>query len=870
MPLLNKLKAHLDKIVLALVLIVLICQNFTPNTWLIGWDNLMPELDIWLNLKRSLLAVWQEYQGLGLVGGMAHSTELIRQLIILPLTLILPTSFIRYFWQFAMLVLGAFSINIGLQKTLKLSKTSSLFASLFYLLNFGTVQYFWVPFEPFSTFWGFFPALFFLLLNYIKNPTRKNLIYLALINFLAIPAFYVQTIFIVYLICLFIILFSHFIFNYKQISFKFHSSILLVIFLLNSFWFFPFLYYLKNDVTNTTQAFGNLMANQETFDRSQNRGGLLDFFLLRNYYYDFPKGISTLMSPWTSYFSNQYNLICGYLVSSFVIIGLFFLFSKIKQKSSIKLSLLLMFLLSSIILLSSTPIFSQINYLIRQIPIINQIFRSPWTKFLVPCAFTFSVLLAFGLESTFNFLKRIKYSPIFSKSIISLIFVFCLFKFSFPIFQGHLFSPQLKQNIPQEYFQLFNFFNQVSPTARIMNLPQGSFWGWTNYRWGFSGSGFLWYGIEQPIMDRAFDVWNLKNENYYWQLITALQQRNYSALNYLINKYSVEYVIFDKNVFFPDEKIYGKMASSQLDLLFQIPNLKLVKDIGSIYIFQNQNPTKIYTTTHQNINYPIANFSSNFKPKYIPSLDSVIYPFDHGLLSNPQSIKIIANNESYFHFQNKQSHNLLGFNFPNITFDQDYLLKIESKNIQGQTPIISVFDNNSKYYFFRDQIKKNSSWQTSWFLIPKMENNSFDTGLTLLFDNPSFNKIESINQIKNPQLYPYQNDIPLIENYRSPVNNYLEAKSNIFFYKLKLNQNQNSYLVLPQSFHKGWIAFYFDGLKPIFLKNHMLINNWANGWQLENQNSNTITLYVFFWPQILQFLGFVLLIPTFIWIFKKN
>ena len=56
MPLLNKLKAHFDKIILALVLIVLIWKNFTPNTWLIGWDNLMPELDIWLNLKRSFLA----------------------------------------------------------------------------------------------------------------------------------------------------------------------------------------------------------------------------------------------------------------------------------------------------------------------------------------------------------------------------------------------------------------------------------------------------------------------------------------------------------------------------------------------------------------------------------------------------------------------------------------------------------------------------------------------------------------------------------------------------------------------------------------------------------------------------------------------
>ncbi|MFA7675835.1 MAG: hypothetical protein WCY28_00275 [Candidatus Shapirobacteria bacterium] len=873
MALIDKLKAHFDKIILALVLLVLICQNFTPHTWLIGWDNLLPELNIWLNLKRSFLAVWQEYQGLGLVGGMGHATELIRQLIILPFTLVLPHNLIRYFWQFLMLILGTFSLNIGLKKIFHLSKTTSLLTSLFYLLNFGTVQYFWVPFEPFSTFWGFFPALFFLLWNYLKNPNRKNLIYLILINFLAIPSFYVQTIFIVYLICLFIILFSHLIFNLKKIPVKLYSSLLLIVFLLNSFWLLPFSYYLKNDLNNTTQAYGNLMATQETFDRSQNRGTISDFLLLRNYYFDFPKDKSTLMAPWTSFFYNQYNLICGYIVSLFVIIGLIFLISRIKQKSPIKLSILLIFLLSSIALLSDTPIFSQINYLIHQIPIINQVFRSPWTKFLVPTAFTFSVLLAFGLEFIFRLLKKIKYNPIFSKSLVSLIFIFALLKFSFPVFKGQFFSPQIKQNIPQEYFELFTFFNKISPTARIMNLPQGSFWGWTNYRWNVNGSGFIWYGLKQPILDRSFDVWNLKNENYYWELTSALQQKNPQALNNIIDKYSVEYIIFDKNIYYPDEKIFGKLATSGTDILNQIKNLKLIKNIGSISIYQNQNPTKIYTTNNLNSSLPIAHFDPNFKPQFLPSSDSIIYPFDHSILKESQNAKTSTNNEIYFHLQNKNSHNLLAFNFSNLKFDQDYLLKIETKNTNGQSPIISVFDNNNHYYFFKNQLKKSKEWQITWLLIPKMENFSFDTGLTVLFDNPSFNKTDSINEVKNPEIYPYQNNIPLIDNYQAPTNNYLDSKSSIFFYKTKLNQSNNQYLVLPQSFHKGWSAFYLDGLKPVFLKDHVLYNNWANAWQIPSDltsDSLKSEIYIAFWPQIFEFFGFALLISTFILIFKNK
>ncbi|MDD3002624.1 MAG: hypothetical protein PHS06_02005 [Candidatus Shapirobacteria bacterium] len=871
MAFIAKLKPHWDKIFLSLVLFFLFYKNFTPNTWLIGWDNLVPELNIWLNLKRSFLAVWQEYQGLGLVGGMGHATEIIRQIILLPFILILPHNLIRYLWQFLMLTLGVFSLNFGLKKIFHLSKISSLLGSFFYLLNFGTIQFFWVPFEPFSTFWGFFPALFFVLFNYLKNPNRKNLIYFTLINFLAIPSFYVQTIFIVYIICLFLILLSHFIINFRKLSFKLYSTAILIIFLLNSFWFLPSIYFLKNDSHNTTQAYGNIMSNQETFDRNQNHGTISDFLLLKNYYYDFPKGEnSTLMSPWASHFSNQYYLIYGYFVSIFIIIGLISLFTKSNQKPSLKLSLLLIFFLCSIALLSSTPIFSEINYCIRQIPIINQIFRSPWTKFLVPTVFVFSVLLSIGLENSFKFLTKIKYSPKFSKIIISFIFLFCLFSFSFPIFQGQFFYSKMKNELPSKYSELFLFFKEIPSTARIMNLPQGSFWGWTNYRWGSVGSGFLWYGLNQPILDRAFDVWNLKNETYYWELTSAIQQKNPLAIKSIFDKYSIEYVIFDDDVFFPDEKIYGKLVSPSLDLLSQIDGLILIKTIGSIYIFQYQLPTQIYSTNSINNTPSIAHFNPNFQPQNIPPSNTAIYPNEHSSVQNPQLNQNTENNQIYFHFQNKQSHNYLTFNFSNLTFDQDYLLKIESRNLSGQTPIIASFDNYLHFYFSKNQLKTSSDWQTTWILIPKMEKSPFNTGLIVMIDNPSFNQKFSINDVKSPQIYPYQNNIPVIENYQSPQNKYFESKSNIFYYYLKLNQDQDNYLVLPQSFHKGWIAFYFNGFKPVFLKNHTLINDWANGWEIPKNYDPSPTIYFLFWPQILEFIGFILLIPTFIFVFKKS
>ena len=98
----------------------------------------------------------------------------------------------------------------------------------------------------------------------------------------------------------------------------------------------------------------------------------------------------------------------------------------------------------------------------------------------------------------------------------------------------------MRKSIPKDYSDLFGFFKKQNPNGRIANLPQGSFWGWTNYRFGIKGSGFIWYGIKQPILDRAFDVWNLKNEQYYWELSTALQKKNPTELNKIFQKYLIE------------------------------------------------------------------------------------------------------------------------------------------------------------------------------------------------------------------------------------------------------------------------------------------------------------------------------------------
>src|SRR3989338_2820287 len=106
----NKLIGILEKnkylILLAVVEFLLFYTNNAPHTFLVGWDNVMPELNFSANLERSIYAVWQEYRGLGVIDGMAHASLLPHTLIAWIFQKIMPLNLIRYVITFLLHYLG--------------------------------------------------------------------------------------------------------------------------------------------------------------------------------------------------------------------------------------------------------------------------------------------------------------------------------------------------------------------------------------------------------------------------------------------------------------------------------------------------------------------------------------------------------------------------------------------------------------------------------------------------------------------------------------------------------------------------------------------------------------------------------------------
>ena len=159
---LAKLKAHWPVIALLLISIVLCIRNYTPGTFLSGWDTLHPEFNFSLAFQRTFFGVFRPEQGLGAVAAHSQMADLPRIIILYISHFVLPLNFLRYFYIFLNIIFGTLGMYFFLNKHLLKQKTASFLGALFYLLNIGTVQIFNVPFEMFTTLFATFPFLFYL------------------------------------------------------------------------------------------------------------------------------------------------------------------------------------------------------------------------------------------------------------------------------------------------------------------------------------------------------------------------------------------------------------------------------------------------------------------------------------------------------------------------------------------------------------------------------------------------------------------------------------------------------------------------------------------------------------------------------------
>lgn len=102
----------------------------------------------------------------------------------------------------------------------------------------------------------------------------------------------------------------------------------------------------------------------------------------------------------------------------------------------------------------------------------------------------------------------------------------------------------------------------------------------------------------------------------------------------------------------------------------------------------------------------------------------------------------------------------------------------------------------------------------------------------------------------------------------------IEAKSimvssTTLLYELKSTNisDTNVLLTIPQAQSSGWVALAKakNGIK--ILGNSVTVNGWKQGWDISNLSFNTI--YIFYWPNLLGYLGYVIVIIEFVYLLVK-
>ena len=917
-------KKNIFPLLIGIISFILFFTNYKPGTFLVGWDNVFPEFNFALNIKRDLFAIWQEYRGLGVVDGMSHASLLVHDFIRFFLSLLLKVDLIRWIYILGLHLVGGLGMYFLLKKFVR--QPVAFISSLFYMFNLGSIIQFFLPLEVFIVHFAFLPWIVLSILNYLDHGRKKDLLLLGFFSILATPQAFVPTVFIAFSMAMAVIILIFF-FQSKFKNLKKIFVIITTLFVTNAFWFLPFF------VTNITNS--KVVANTKVFQMASN-----DIFYRNNKYGDFSnvaliKGFPLefkhldyktsqphlMMWPWVDHIQTPLFYVPAWIFFFLAILGFY---NSLKSKNKRFLPFAGVFLLSFFMLATDTPGINILsNFLRKNIPIFNVVFRFTFTKFSIIYAFAYSILLANGLNSILNLIKNKN-----KQILLFLIIFFSIFSYSLPAFKGYFFYENLAVPIPKEYFAVFDFFSQQNKDERIAELPIPWYWAWLQPRWGTINSGFIWYAIEQPIMDLAFMPWGSKNENYYFELDQAIYSKDPLLLRNVFKKYDITWIYMDKNnlVTFGGKITY----SDYQDILSKTPGVKMVANFGliDIYHFDNQNNLTNFSSVKtglKNIGPIYKNDNLDFA--YIENGDyysqdtnfEIYYPFrslfagknpidqeykiheDNNFIIINGLFKIDKNkNLKYssltdnnfqmaindacqknnlttslikltkgYRFVSTGSHNCIKIVLPDLPHRYGYLLNIKTKNDNKRGLLINLFDNTVKKNSLETYLDNDGKNHNYYFIVSPRS--YYGLGYTLYFDNLSEGRETIINDLFEVNLY----EIPY---------SYLKSLKTVN----KNNSGKNIYY-LSQSFHPGWKAYWINcqnnNLKCqistffpfIFgqeLKNHVLVNNWANGWEINSEICNvehkTCQIVILFWPQYLEFLGFGLMISSFVFLLKSK
>ncbi len=224
-----------------------------------------------------------------------------------------------------------------------------------------------------------------------------------------------------------------------------------------------------------------------------------------------------------------------------------------------------------------------------------------------------------------------------------------------------------------------------------------------------------------------------------------------------------------------------------------------------------------------------------------------------------------------------------GVNCDYIPYDRyggfgDYFLIIKGENKEGRSLKVYLHSLEKDQRVILEELLPEGKFEK---VFPIEVNNG--GGMVLNLETRSFGRVASENVVKEVLLVPakwgwlrrlkIQNSEFEARTQNSELEIEKVRKMGTGLYVVSLQGKRGGWpiLTLSQGYERGWIAIEI-GKEGIRKLEHVRVNGWKNGFVLGNQKSviSDQLVVVFYWPQLLEWLGFIGLGGSVIWLLKRK
>jgi hypothetical protein len=520
-------------------------------------DNYSPELNPITTISRSLFEpAYRAYRGLG-VASDSEQADIWRSFMMLPFKTIGLQSVTSLLYMISMLILGGYSTYLLSKKVFKKDKSVLLISIIAALVYFSTLWTAWVfnfPVMPFVTFYGTLPLVLYAYTKLVQEVSYKNALIFLFACALFTAASVISTLFFVMVIVLGF--WSFYLLTNSKNKFKIFKPLLLAfgLFIITQlFWLLPFSHYYLNNAGQIQSSSVNNAITYNTIDAEATKMTLANSTSLYTTHLDLFEDVnadSRMFADAGKYSDLDIMRIISFIPIAASVWGLLLLFYK---KDFHLLPLWLLLTVSLFMLNNLNPPFGPFyKFLQSEVPFFEQVFRWPTSKFGNVFLLALSLTSAYGFITLLKLMGGMFKLPKFIKYGFTVISIFAFFAlmlfYSGYIWNGNLIADRSYVEMPDDYEKLAEYLVEENITERILALPLPNNGYFREYEWGFYGSGFLHYVIDNPLVEKSLAVGSLSSESAINDIEKAYYSRDKEEFENLLTKYNIEYLMVDKSL----------------------------------------------------------------------------------------------------------------------------------------------------------------------------------------------------------------------------------------------------------------------------------------------------------------------------------